>query len=163
MSKAAAVVAAGSFGSQFNGFMQPFDDSLYSGYYSSSNNWAAKTSSLTKAASFSWGLGAAMTSHQNQGFNSMIGTTTSSATTAAANTTSTTSVSASTSLPSYSSYPGYGTVGSMYAAAAAMTNSAVSPRLKTEDSIGGETTDNSNPKDPLITSNRTTTSYLQQE
>ena len=136
--------------------MQPFDDSLYSGYYSSSNNWAAKTSSLTKAASFSWGLGAAMTSHQNQGFNSMIGTTTS--TTSPGITTSTTSA-ASTSLPSYSSYPGYG---SMYAAAAAMTNSTVSPRLKSEDSIGEENSD-SNPKDPLITSNNNrTTSYLQE-
>lgn len=47
--------AAGTFGTQFNGLMQPFDDTLYSGY-STYNNWAAKTPSLTKG--FSWGLGA---------------------------------------------------------------------------------------------------------
>ena len=48
--------AAAGFGSQFNGLMQPFDDSLYTGY-SSYNNWAAKTSptSLAKAG-FAWGL-----------------------------------------------------------------------------------------------------------
>ena len=49
--------AAAGFGSQFNGLMQPFDDSLYSGY-STYNNWAkvpSSPSSLAKAG-FAWGL-----------------------------------------------------------------------------------------------------------
>ncbi|XP_077526901.1 pituitary homeobox 3-like [Haemaphysalis longicornis] len=41
------------FGSQFNGLMQPFDDSLYSGY-SSYNNWASKVPSPLGAKSFPW-------------------------------------------------------------------------------------------------------------
>merc|ERR1712038_306625 len=49
--------AAAGFGPQFNGLMQPFDDSLYSGY-STYNNWAkvpSTPSSLAKAG-FAWGL-----------------------------------------------------------------------------------------------------------
>ncbi|XP_064457248.1 pituitary homeobox x-like [Ornithodoros turicata] len=41
------------FGTQFNGLMQPFDDSLYSGY-SSYNNWASKVPSPLGAKSFPW-------------------------------------------------------------------------------------------------------------
>ena len=49
--------AAAGFGTQFNGLMQPFDESLYSGY-STYNNWkvpSATPSSLAKAG-FAWGL-----------------------------------------------------------------------------------------------------------
>ncbi|XP_040568866.1 uncharacterized protein Ptx1 [Lepeophtheirus salmonis] len=49
------------FGTNFNGLMQPFDESLYSGY-TSYNNWAVKAapSTLAKAgfAAAAWGLGA---------------------------------------------------------------------------------------------------------
>ncbi|CAN7989597.1 unnamed protein product, partial [Ixodes pacificus] len=41
------------FGTQFNGLMQPFDDSLYSGY-SSYNNWASKVPSPLGSKSFPW-------------------------------------------------------------------------------------------------------------
>jgi len=53
--KAAAV---SGFGTQFNGLMQPFDDSLYTGY-STYNNWASKVPSAASgfAKSFAtWGL-----------------------------------------------------------------------------------------------------------
>lgn len=48
--------AVQGFGSQFNGLMQPFDESLYSGY-STYNNWKVPStpSSLAKAG-FAWGL-----------------------------------------------------------------------------------------------------------
>ena len=54
--------AASGFGPQFNGLMQPFDDSLYTGY-STYNNWAAKVPSAAAASGFaksfaSWGLNA---------------------------------------------------------------------------------------------------------
>ena len=56
--KAAAV---SGFGTQFNGLMQPFDDSLYTGY-STYNNWASKVPSAGVsgfAKSFAtWGLNA---------------------------------------------------------------------------------------------------------
>ena len=49
--------AASGFGTQFNGLMQPFDDSLYTGY-STYNNWASKVPSAASgfAKSFAWGL-----------------------------------------------------------------------------------------------------------
>jgi hypothetical protein len=55
--------AAGGFGPQFNGLMQPFDDSLYTGY-STYNNWACKVTPSAAAASgfaksfATWGLNA---------------------------------------------------------------------------------------------------------
>ena len=52
--------AASGFGTQFNGLMQPFDDSLYTGY-STYNNWASKVPSAASgfAKSFAtWGLNA---------------------------------------------------------------------------------------------------------
>ena len=114
----------GSFGTQFNGLMQPFDDSIYSGY--SSYNWAAKTPSLTKG--FTWGLGAMAATHHNQGYNSMMTaaapppTTSTSALTAAAPTSSTSTT------PPYPYAPsGYG---SMYGAMPAMSSSIASLRLK---------------------------------
>jgi len=64
---------AASFGSQFNGLMQPFDDSLYSGY-STYNNWVTTkvptAPSLAKGFS-AWGLNSplaasAMAHHHNQ-------------------------------------------------------------------------------------------------
>lgn len=62
--------AAASFGTNFNGLMQPFEDSIYSGCYSSAyNNWAAKVPNAGFAKSFSaWPL-AGMTSHHGQSFN----------------------------------------------------------------------------------------------
>ncbi len=140
--------AVSSFGTQFNvnGLMQPFDDTFYSGY--TYNNWATKaaatTPSLTKG--FTWGLGAMAATHHNQGFNSMMATTstttatsTSSATSPAVTsslpvTTVTSSVSASSTPPSYP----YGATsyGSMYAAASmatmpsSMNSSIASLRLK---------------------------------
>jgi hypothetical protein len=45
--------AAASFGTNFNGLMQPFEDSIYSGCYSSAyNNWAAKVHNASFAKSF---------------------------------------------------------------------------------------------------------------
>ena len=67
---------ATGFGSQFNGLMQPFDDSLYSGY-STYNNWVTTKvptgPSLAKGFS-AWGLNSplaatAMAHHHNQSFN----------------------------------------------------------------------------------------------
>ena len=149
-SKAAAAVAAGSFGTQFNGLMQPFDDSLYSGY-SSYNNWAGKTSSLTKG--FAWGLGA-MTHSSNQGFNSMMHphhapqTSLSPSTTASLTqlssstsiTTTSSSLSASSSSNPYS-YPPSG-YGSMYAAAmtSTMPSSLTSLRLKSQEGLEDSST-----------------------
>lgn len=49
----AAAELKNGFGSQFNGLMQPFDDSLYSGY-SSGYNWAAKVPSPLGGKSFPW-------------------------------------------------------------------------------------------------------------
>lgn len=49
----AAAELKNGFGSQFNGLMQPFDDSLYSGY-STYNNWAAKVPSPLGAKTFPW-------------------------------------------------------------------------------------------------------------
>ncbi|XP_023241128.1 pituitary homeobox x-like isoform X2 [Centruroides vittatus] len=49
----AAAELKNGFGTQFNGLMQPFDDSLYSGY-SSYNNWASKVPSPLGAKSFPW-------------------------------------------------------------------------------------------------------------
>ncbi|KAK2166868.1 hypothetical protein LSH36_34g05042 [Paralvinella palmiformis] len=43
------------FGSQFNGFMQPFDGGLYPGY-SSYNNWDSKLSTPLASKSFPWAL-----------------------------------------------------------------------------------------------------------
>jgi len=61
---------AASFGTNFNGLMQPFEDSLYSGCYSSAyNNWAAKVPNAGFAKSFTaWPL-AGMAAHHGQGFN----------------------------------------------------------------------------------------------
>ncbi len=141
LSKAAAVVS--SFGSQFNGFMQPFDDSFYSGYYSTSNSWAGKSPSLTKA-SLSWGLaGAAMTSPHNQGFYSSTTATSTSASPSSTTTpplTATTATTTSSSLMSASSYSSYSTspmgYGSMYGSAAAAAASM--PKLKDEcDDVDG--------------------------
>ena len=55
-----AAAAATGFGPQFNGLMQPFDDSLYTGY-STYNNWASKVPSAAAATGFAksfatWGL-----------------------------------------------------------------------------------------------------------
>lgn len=55
-----AAAAASGFGPQFNGLMQPFDDSLYTGY-STYNNWASKVPSAAAASGFAksfatWGL-----------------------------------------------------------------------------------------------------------
>ena len=58
--------AAAGFGTQFNGLMQPFDESLYSGY-STYNNWkvpSATPSSLAKAG-FAWGLGSSFNMNSN--------------------------------------------------------------------------------------------------
>ena len=55
-----AAAAATGFGPQFNGLMQTFDDSLYTGY-STYNNWASKVPSAASgfAKSFAtWGLNA---------------------------------------------------------------------------------------------------------
>ena len=57
-----AAAAASGFGPQFNGLMQPFDDSLYTGY-STYNNWASKVPSAAAASGFAksfatWGLNA---------------------------------------------------------------------------------------------------------
>ncbi|KAF8787764.1 Pituitary homeobox x like protein [Argiope bruennichi] len=49
----AAAELKNGFSTQFNGLMQPFDDSLYSGY-STYNNWAAKVPSPLGAKSFPW-------------------------------------------------------------------------------------------------------------
>ena len=135
--------AINTFGTQFNGLMQPFaDDSLYSGY--SSYNWAAKTPSLTKG--FNWGLGAMAATHHNQGFNFNVAATT---TTAASATTSSSPSSAGTSTaltsttssssngnnvvssPSSSStppYPSYSGYGSMYG----VSSSSVAPSMSIE-------------------------------
>ncbi len=91
-------VAAGPFGTNFNGLMQPFDDSLYTGY-SSYNNWAAKTTPALTKAGFSWGLGAM---HHNQGFNSLMPS--------AQGTTGAGSSGNATGTNAYSSYSGYGSV-----------------------------------------------------
>ncbi|XP_054710693.1 pituitary homeobox x-like [Uloborus diversus] len=49
----AAAELKNGFSTQFNGLMQPFDDTLYSGY-STYNNWAAKVPSPLGAKSFPW-------------------------------------------------------------------------------------------------------------
>lgn len=111
---------ATGFGSQFNGLMQPFDDTLYSGY-STYNNWVTtkvpSAPSLAKGFS-AWGLNSplaatAMAHHHNGGFN--MNCMTSSVTSASP------SVTASMSphgLPSYGN--GYAAAGAaMYAAAVA--------------------------------------------
>ena len=61
---------AAGFGTNFNGLMQPFEDSIYSGCYSSAyNNWAAKVPNSGFAKSFTaWPL-AGMATHHSQGFN----------------------------------------------------------------------------------------------
>ncbi len=113
-SKAVSSFAAGS---QFNvnGLMQPFDDSFYSGYTSTYNNWATKaaaasTPSLTKG--FTWGLGAmAATHYTNQGFGSM---------TTAASTASTSSTTSNTTTTN-SNGGGGGTSSSVTTAASSST------------------------------------------
>ena len=51
---AAADFGKTSFGSQFNGLMQPFSDELYSTY--SYNNWASKVPSPLGAKTFPWSV-----------------------------------------------------------------------------------------------------------
>lgn len=127
--------AVGSFGTQFNGLMQPFDDSLYTGY-PTYNNWAGKTSSLTKG--FTWGLGA-MT-HPNQGFNSMMTAPSTVTATSSVETSSSSSPGVSTTSSSVATTPPYpygtGTsstsaYGSMYGSMpSTMSSSIASLRLK---------------------------------
>ena len=112
---------AAGFGTNFNGLMQPFDDSLYSGY-STYNNWVTTkvptAPSLAKGFS-AWGLNSplaatAMAHHHNQGFN--MNCMTSSVTSVASP--SVTASMSSHGLPSYSN--GYAAAGAaMYAAAVA--------------------------------------------
>eukprot|EP00093_Oithona_nana_P004099 04099.XXX_72275_68697_1 [CDS] Oithona nana genome sequencing. len=66
-----AAAAATGFGPQFNGLMQTFDDSLYTGY-STYNNWASKVPSAASgfAKSFAtWGLNAPLAGMAHNQFN----------------------------------------------------------------------------------------------
>lgn len=132
-SKAAVVAAsAGSFGTQFNSLMpqSPFDDSLYTGCYSTYNNWAAKASP-TLAKGFTWGLSAM--GHHNQGFNTMMPAPTTTAGTALSighsSTSSTANASSTTPPYPYGSSSGY-SMYNMAAAANSMSSSIASLRLK---------------------------------
>ena len=132
--------------------MQPFDESLYSAGYYSTNNWASKTSlaAASKTSPFTWGLGAMTAAHHNQGFNGMISatSTTTTSTTSSSSSTSTSSSSSSSTAAaaSSSSYPysttgGYasaaavGGYGSGTAAATPMSSSIASLRLKARQAV----------------------------
>ena len=128
---------ATGFSSQFNGLMQPFDDSLYSGY--SYNNWVTTkvptAPSLAKGFS-AWGLNSplaatAMAHHHNQSFNmncmaaAAVGGSSSGVTSS--------SPTGVTATMSPHGLPSYGNGGVHYAAAgAAMYAAAVA-----KDSYGG--------------------------